>query len=75
MAQLVELPLCSEAFGSVPGHVILKSLRMVLAVLYLVLELGERNWSARSWYNVTVWNIISSVLGMIFQLGSTLKEH
>ena len=72
VAQLVEHPLCLGAFGSVPGQVILKSLKWYQLLFSLMLsikkvELEERNWSAQTWYNVSVWNIISCVWGKIFQ--------
>ena len=65
MAQLVERPLCDrEVAGSIPGRVIPKTLKMVLAALTLALV---ENWSAQCQYNVTGWNIMPSVWGVIFR--------
>ena len=76
---VVERPLCDrEVAGSIPGRVIPKTLKMVLAALslgaqHLESRVRNRNWSAQCQYNVTGWNIMSKCLGMIFQWGSTLK--
>ena len=66
VAKLVECPLCDlEVVGSIPSRFIPKTLKMVLAALSL--KARNQNWSAQCQYNVTVWNIMSSVWGMIFQ--------
>ena len=73
MAQLVEPLLCDrEVAGSIPGGVISKILKMLLAVLLLGIQHLEsrarnQNCSAQCQYNVTGSNIMSSVLGMIIQ--------
>ena len=41
--------------------------------LYKESRARTQNWSAQCQYNVTEWNIMSSVWGMKFQWGSTLK--
>ena len=72
-AQLVERPLCDqEVLGSIPGRVKPKTLKMVLAALSLGAQHYEsrarnQNWSAQCHYNVTGWNIMACVYGMIFQ--------
>ena len=66
---MVECPLCDwEVAGSIPGRVIPKTLKMVLAALSLGAQHQEnrarnRNWSAQCQYNVTGWNIMSKCLG------------
>ena len=73
MAQLVERSLCDrEVAGSIPDRVISKTLKMVLTALSLGAQHYEsrarnQNWSAQCQYNVTGWNIMSSVWGVIFQ--------
>ena len=66
---VVEHPLCDqEVAGSIPGRVIPKILKMVLAALSLGAQHEEsrarnRNWSAHCQYNATGWNIMSKCLG------------
>ena len=73
MAQLVEHSLCEGEFaGWIPSRVIPKTLKMVLAALSLGAQHQEsrarnQNWSAQCQYNLTGWNIMSGVLGVIFQ--------
>ena len=66
---VVERPLCDwEVAGSIPGRIIPKTLKMVLAALslgaqHLENRVRNRNWSAQCQYNVTGWNIMSKCLG------------
>ena len=49
VAQLVEHPLCDwEVMGSIPGRVILKTLKMVLAALLLVLSSKKVEFGIRT---------------------------
>ena len=57
--------------GLIPGRVIPKTMKMLLAALSLGAQHGEsrarnQNWSAQCQYNVTGLNIMSSVWGVIF---------
>ena len=73
VAHLVERPLCDrEVAGSMPDQVISKTLKQVLAALSLGAQHQEsrarnQNWSAQCQYNVTEWDIMLSVWGVIFQ--------
>ena len=73
VALLVECPLCDpEVAGSIPGQVIRKTLKMVLAALLLGAQHKEsrarnQNWAAQCQYNVTGWDIMSSVWDVLFQ--------
>ena len=73
MAQVVEHLFCDrEVAGLIPGRVIPKTSKMELAALWLGAQHKEsrarnQNWLAQCQYNVTGWNIMSSVWGMIFQ--------
>ena len=70
VAQLVEHPLCDRVIaGSIRSRVIPK--KMVLAALWLGAQNQESiarnpNWSSQCRYNVTGWNLKSSVLGVTF---------
>ena len=49
-----------EVVGSIPGRIIPKTLKMVLAApSRLRSALRKRNWSVRCPYNVTGWNFMS----------------
>ena len=56
-----------EIAGLSPGRVIPKTLKMVIAVCSLGSRARNWNWSAQCQYNLTGWNSMSSVLGVIFQ--------
>ena len=71
--KVIECPFCDrEDVGSIPGRIIPKTLKMVLAVLSLGAQNKEsrarnQNWLAQCQYNVTESSIMTSVWGMIFQ--------
>ena len=66
--------LCDQnVVHSIPGRVMPKTLKMVLVALSLEAQRKElsrtrnQNWSAQCQCNVTGWNIMSIVWGVIFQ--------
>ena len=63
VAQLLECPACiREVVGSIPGRVLPKTFKMVLAALSFALNIRRKwNWSVRCQYNVTGWNVTSCV--------------
>ena len=74
VAQLLERPFCvREVVGSIPGRVIPKTFKMVLAALSFAFSTEKAELSVWCQYNVTGWNVTSCVWGGICQWGSILK--
>ena len=72
VSQLVKCLLCNwEGGGLIPGRVIPKTFNIILALLFGAqheeCRARNQNWSAWCQYNVTGWNIMACVWGMIFQ--------